>query len=92
MEVVPYPDQEPGWQRTALLGEPWEERELFPGTQRHICCLFLLQGWLLLPRYAPDDLGQEAPSTVFQQMASPPCGGTCCQLFYRLPQVAVAGH
>lgn len=63
MELVSCPEEEPGWQMIALVWEPWEGRK-FLGTQRHICCLFLPQGWLLLPRYILEDAGQEAPGTV----------------------------
>lgn len=47
------------------FGEALGGDKLFLGTQRHICCLFLPQGWLLVPRYAPEGVGQEAPGAVF---------------------------
>lgn len=46
---------------------------LFLGTQRHICCLFLLQSCMLLPRYAQQDVGQHEPGAVFQARWHPLC-------------------
>lgn len=71
MELVSCPEDELGWQRIAPVGEPWQGRKFLLSTHRHICCLFLPQGWLWLPRYVPEDAGQEAPGTVFPADGNP---------------------
>lgn len=91
-ELVLCPEEEPGWQRIAPLGEPWEGRKLFlvpRGTP--VACVCPKAG-CCSPGMPQRVQGQEAPGTVFPANGIPLGHGNCCQLFHRLPQVAGAGH
>lgn len=90
MELVSCPEDELGWQRIAPVGEPWQGRKFLLGTHRHICCLFLPQGWLWLPRYVPEDAGQEAPGLSSRWQPPGAVGAACRQLFQRLSQMVGA--
>ena len=80
MDLVPCPEEEPGWQSSAPLGEPGGERVI----AGHTCCLLLPPGWLLPPRGAPEDAGAEAPGTVF------PADGAPALLWELLPALSQA--
>lgn len=91
MELVPCPEEEPGWQRIAPLGEPWEGRKLFLVPRGTPVACVCPEAGCCSPGMPQRVQGQEAPGTVF------PANGIPSEpwklpAFHRLPQVAGAGH